>query len=190
MSRFWRSLASMALVGVAAIGLTGCGAKSDSSPAATEHHEGDGHEHEGEHHEGDGHDHSKEGAGHSAGEHSHLAADDIELPKDFDSAVARIKTCHTTVKAALESGELHDAHDPVDELTIVLERVMPLAKESGVDRSHWKEINLLVKEIGGKFDAVHEAVEQHSDGTVATPTVEEAISRLEVIAQAPRAAKQ
>jgi len=173
------------MIALTVIGLSGCEAKP--APEAG-HHDDHDHDHDGDHHEGDGHSH--EGAGHSAGDHTHTAASDIVMPKDFEAAVARIKACHASVKLALEKGELHDAHDPVDEVTIVLEKMMPLAKESGIDRSHWKEINLLVKKLGGHFDAVHEAVEQHTEGEVAVPAVEETIRRLEIIAQAPRATQQ
>lgn len=156
-----------ALIALTAIGLSGCDAKPATDIG---------------HHDGDGHDHQHD--------HDHLAASEVDVPKDFDEAIARIKACHASVKVALEQGELHDAHDPVDEAAIVLEKMMPLAKESGIDRSHWKEINLLVQELGVQFDAVHEAVEQHAEGEVAIPEVDETIRRLEVLAQTSHATQQ
>lgn len=150
--------------------LTGCGSGAVKEEASAEYQAGDGHDH------GGAGDH----------EHAHLTADDMEMPKDFDDAIVRIKACQSTLATALEESDLHEAHRPVDELTILFEEVMPLAKQSGIDRQHWKEMNLLVKEMTEQLNTVHEAIEHHQEGTVTPPPADQAIARLEEIAKEPR----
>jgi len=175
--RFRNGLLTLAvIVLVPALALTGCGSKAAKEGATPEHHEGDGHDH---------------GAGgESEHEHEHLTAADIEMPQDFDAAIIRIKACQATLVTALQGKDLHDAHKPVDELTILFDEMMPLAKKSGIDRQHWKEVNGLVDAMKDKLEVVHEAVEHHSEGTVAAPQNDQEIARLEEIGKAPRSAAE
>jgi len=118
----------------------------------------------GEHHEGDGHDHGKTDAAHddhdeADHDHKHLTEADLDLPKDFAGTVARIKTCSATVAAALKKGDAHDAHKPADELVILTGKLMPLARDGGVPKARWKEINLLAKELESQLGKLHEAVD-------------------------------
>lgn len=131
---------------------SGCSSKPASSPPAEEHHEGDGH------------DHSKDGGshddhGHADHDHEHLTEADIELPKDFAAAVGRIKACNDSVRETLKQGDAHAAHKPADELVILAGKLMPLARDGGVPKARWKEINLLAKELESQLDKLHAAVD-------------------------------
>ncbi|MBX9792289.1 MAG: hypothetical protein K2Y37_25600 [Pirellulales bacterium] len=117
-----------------------------------------------EHHQGDGHDHGTSSAahvdhGHTNHEHEHLTEADLDLPKDFAGAVARIKTCSASVADALKKGDAHDAHKPADELVILAGKLMPLARDGGVPKARWKEINLLAKELESQLGKLHDAVD-------------------------------
>ena len=130
----------------------GCNSKPASAPPAEEHHEGDGH------------DHGKSGSAHddhgdTDHEHAHLTEADLDLPKDFAGAVARIKTCNDSVREALKQGDAHEAHKPADELVILVGKLLPLARDGGVPKARWKEINLLAKELGSQLDKLHAAVD-------------------------------
>ena len=130
----------------------GCSSKQASGPPAEEHHEGDGH------------DHSKEGGarddhGHADHDHEHLTEADIELPKDFAAAVVRIKACNVSVREALKQKDAHAAHKPADELVILAGKLLPLARDGGVPKARWKEINLLAKELESQLDKLHSAVD-------------------------------
>jgi hypothetical protein len=130
----------------------GCNSKPASAPPAEEHHEGDGH------------DHSKESGAHddhgdADHEHAHLTEADIELPKDFAAAVVRIKACKDNVQEALKQGDAHAAHKPADELVIMAGKLLPLARDGGVPKARWKEINLLAKELQSQLDKLHTAVD-------------------------------
>ncbi|MBX3411483.1 MAG: hypothetical protein KF708_02105 [Pirellulales bacterium] len=156
---------------LSAIAVAGCGASNERATTQEEHFVGDGHDHE-----------STER--HASG---HLTASDIELPADFDAAIVRIKTCRETVTTAVDSGNLEGAHAPIDELTLVLEKVMPLARDGGIPREHWKEINTLAQKMIAHVETLHVAVEQGQKPQTENVEIDEAIARLEVIAQAPRA---
>jgi hypothetical protein len=88
-----------------------------------------------------------------------LTEADIELPKDFATAVARIKTCNDSVREALKQGKAHDAHKPADELVILAGKLLPLARDGGVPKARWKEINVLAKELGNQLEKLHAAVD-------------------------------
>lgn len=130
----------------------GCGSKPASGPSAEEHHEGDGHDH-GKSSAAD------EAHGQADHDHEHLTEADFDLPKDFGGAVARIKACSVAVGEALKKGDAHGAHKPADELVVLAGKLMPLARDGGVPKARWKEINLLAKELESELDKLHGAID-------------------------------
>ncbi|MGE0535202.1 MAG: hypothetical protein AB7O68_09515 [Pirellulales bacterium] len=132
--------------------LAGCNSKPASGPTTDEHHEGDGHDH--------GTSAAADGAhGHADHDHEHLTEADFDLPKDFGGAVARIKACSVDVGEALTKGDAHGAHRPADELVVLAGKLMPLARDGGVPKARWKEINLLAKELESQLDKLHDAID-------------------------------
>ena len=130
----------------------GCGSKPATGPSAEEHHEGDGHDHGKSSAAGDPH-------GQADHDHEHLTEADVDLPKDFGGAVARIKACSVSVGEALKKGDAHSAHKPADELVILAGKLMPLARDGGVPKARWKEINLLAKELESQLGKLHDAID-------------------------------
>ena len=169
-------LALFAILTLAVGAFAGCNSKPASAPPAEEQHEGEGHDHD----KGAAHDDH----GDPDHEHAHLTEADIELPKDFSAAVARIKTCNGNVREALKQGKAHDAHKPADELVILAGKLMPLARDGGAPKARWKEINLLAKELESQLDKLHTAVDSDkATGNEAILTaIDTTITELEKVA--------
>jgi hypothetical protein len=126
-------------------------------------------------HEGHaGHDH----------DHQHLCEEDIELPTDFASAVQRIEDCRETIKAEIEAGHLEELHHPLDEATIILGKLMPLARDSGVPKSKWQEVNLVAKDLKKRLGALHTSIDkqQPTDYSKVAPPIDADVRRLQAVA--------
>lgn len=189
MSAYVSHLTSAVIVALSVAGFTGCNSQTGKEPAAEEHHEGDGHDHTGEHYEGDGHDHSKKGAAHDHGSdakhgHAHLTEADLEMPTDFSPAVARIKKCRYSIQEELAAGHLDEVLRPIDEATIILNKIMPIARESGVPKAKWQEINLAATDLKKRLDGLHSAIDKSGrvDFSEAAQPIDAAIRRLELVA--------
>lgn len=131
----------------------------------------------------DEHQHHK----HGAHNHRHLSEKDIAMPKDYSSAVARIKKCRVAIGEEIAAGHLDEVHAPLDEVTIILNKLMPLARNSGIPKAQWQEINVAAKDLKKRFDGLHSAIErkQRFDFKAAVPPIDQAIRRLELVAQVP-----
>jgi hypothetical protein len=130
--------------------------------------------------EHDHHDH----AGHG---HRHLTEKDIQMPTDYATAVARIKKCRGTLADEIRTGHLDAAQEPIDEATIILNKVMTLARDSGVPKAQWQEINVAAKDLKKRLSDLHAAIETRRKvdfKAVAVP-IDQAIRRLEFVARAP-----
>jgi len=71
---------------------------------------------------------------HAGHNHRHLSEKDIAMPKDYSSAVARIKKCRAEIGEEIAAGHLDEVHAPLDEATIILGKLMSLARDSGVPK--------------------------------------------------------
>lgn len=122
----------------------------------TEHQE----HHEDGHH--DGHDHASHK--HSDDEHHEedaaLTEADIDMPRDYASALARLQSYRQQILEALAEGHAHEAHQPLDEMDIVITKLMYIARDSGVPRGDWEEVNLARRELRAQFDLAHAAIDQ------------------------------
>jgi hypothetical protein len=131
-------------------------------------------------------------ATHDAHEHEEesdaLTDADIDMPGDYSLALQRIRECRQQVLAAVADGRPHDAHHPLDELDLVIGRLMYIARDSGIPRARWEEINLARRDLRSQFDTVHAALDadQQPDMTTAAQNTEAVLARLEaVLAQDP-----
>ena len=135
-----------------------------------------------------GHDHGKSKgahAGHNHDEH-HLCEADIVMPKDFPSAVTRIKACRNTIAEEIAEGHLEEVHAPLDEATIILGRLMPIARDSGVPKARWHEINTAAKDLRKRLGDLHAAIDKQAQvdfKSVSVP-IDRAIKSLETVARA------
>jgi hypothetical protein len=109
---------------------------------------------------------------------------DVDMPADFSAAVVRIKEYGTRVFAAIATGTPHDAHRPLDEMDIVIGKLMPIVRSSGVSREEWDEVNSARREIRAQFDLIHAALDrgEQPDMAATRPAIDTAIKRLEDVA--------
>lgn len=122
-------------------------------------------------------------AGHSHS-HTHRTEKDIKLPRDFASAVARLRTCGNTLQEELTAQRYDQAHAALDEATIVLGRLMPLARESGVPKSRWLEINTAGKDLKKRLHEVDDALHDSgkADAAAVTKSIDPSLKKLEAVA--------
>ncbi len=133
-TRLAAALSIAASLAIAFAVVLGC-SRGEVATHATGHHGHDGHDHDG--HEGEEHEE----------EETPITEADIDMPRDFRSAVDRLKQYQQQVLAAIAAGHLHDAHRPLDELDLVIAKLMVLARDSGLPRRDWEEINLTRREL-------------------------------------------
>lgn len=118
-------------------------------------------------------------------EETPLTPDDVPLPVDYADAVRRLCEYRDAVRQAIASGHLHDAHRPLDETTIALERLPAIAKTSGVPRRDWETIVVAGDDLAEALAAVHEAIDagQSPDYEARAPAIDGALQRLQRIAK-------
>jgi hypothetical protein len=109
---------------------------------------------------------------------------DVEMPTDFNAAVERMRDYSTKIKTAILAGTPSKAHRPLDELDIVIGKVMPIARDSGVPRTDWEQVNLARRDLRAQFDVLHAAIDggEKPDWSAAEPGVETALASLESVA--------
>jgi hypothetical protein len=113
---------------------------------------------------------------------------DVALPANLAEAVERISGYRDQIRSAMEAGTPKKAHRPLDELDIVLKKLMPLVRESGVAKTEWQDINLATKSLQDSFNRLHSAIDQKQTPDYAS--VEEAInSGIEVLQTATKKAE-
>jgi hypothetical protein len=84
---------------------------------------------------------------------------DLVMPANFREAVERIAGyCHA-IEQAVAAGHPSKAHRPLDEADIVLSKLMPVVRDSGVPRRQWEAINVTSHEIREQLAVVHEAID-------------------------------
>ncbi len=200
---FCRALIASPLAGgLLCLTTVGCGAGGQSSPASSQgqHHSREDHDHEHSHtgHEHDhGHDHA--GHEHSHADHDHEEHDhgeghtheghedqghaSVEMPKTYAEAVAKLRDYRQQIVRAVADGQPENAHDPLDEMDEVIEHLMPIARDSGIRRTDWEEINVARRALRAELDLVHAAIDagQAPDMTVAEKQTTAALARLEAV---------
>lgn len=117
-------------------------------------------------------------------DHPHLTERDIKLPQDFASAVARLRACGGSLQSELDAKRYDAAHAALDEAQIVLGKLMPLARDSGVPKSKWAEVNLAGKDLKKRFGQIDDVLHRtgRADLQAAAKPIDEALRKLEAVA--------
>lgn len=117
-------------------------------------------------------------------EEAPLTAADVPLPADYADAVKRLFEYRDAVRQAVSSGHLHDAHRPLDETTIALERLPAIAKASGVPRRHWESLVVAGDNLAEALAVIHEAIDagDSPDYEKHAPAIDDALQRLQAVA--------
>lgn len=115
---------------------------------------------------------------------AHVTAQEVERPKDFAAAVARIEQYRDRIRDEIAAGRPAKVHRPLDEAVFVLRWLPEIARDSGIARSHWEEVNTLAQEIEAALDRVHARIDAQQDPDFASVAaeVQRAIDRLKAIA--------
>lgn len=108
---------------------------------------------------------------------------DVDMPKSYGIALERIKSYRDTIRTAVTTGQDTKAHRPLDELDIVLDKLTSIARDSGVSKERWEDVNTSAKELRGLFNQVHSAIDEKRkpDWAAVGDPIDEVIGRLESI---------
>src|SRR4051812_7570033 len=108
---------------------------------------------------------------------------DVARPKDFADAVARIKGYRDSIRADVTAGRPSKAHRALDELDIVLNWLPAIARDGGVPKDRWEEVNTTAQRVQELFNKVHSQIDakQTPDYTAIAEDVDKAIGRLEAV---------
>lgn len=108
---------------------------------------------------------------------------DFDFPENYAAAITQIKGYRGAIQAAVDQGQPANAHRPLDELDIVLDKLPSIAKASKIPIEQWETINLTARELRNLFNQVHAAIDEHRPPDfqdVAQP-INEAIAKLEQV---------
>jgi len=116
---------------------------------------------------------------------------DVARPKDFADAVARIKGYRDSIRADVTAGRPTKAHRALDELDIVLNWLPAIARDGGVPKDRWEEVNTTAQRIQELFNKVHGQIDakQTPDYAAIAGEVDKALAQLEAIPTAGAGAK-
>lgn len=106
---------------------------------------------------------------------------DVQRPADYPAAVRRIETFRDAIQAAVESGDLEQAHHPLDEADFVLRWLPDIARDSGVPRRHWEQIVVASEDLNEVWGEIHSAIDAHltPDYAVRQTAIDDALGRLQ-----------
>lgn len=108
---------------------------------------------------------------HVAHAHDHhdtpLTAGEIASLKEetaqYQDAVQRIGQYQQTVQQETTAGEPAKAHRALDNLDIVLERLPAAARDSGVPKRKWQEVNETAQKLRELFNQIHADIDAGAD---------------------------
>lgn len=118
-------------------------------------------------------------------EETPITAADVPMPDDYAAAVKRLGEYRDAIRQAVSSGRSHDAHRPLDETNIALERLPSIAKASGVPRSDWETIVVAGDDLAEAMAVIHEAIDagQSPDYEAHAAAIDGALQRLRAIVE-------
>lgn len=113
-----------------------------------------------------------------------------EATATFDDAVAKIKELRDETEEETKDGiptNPYVTHQALDKADLVLQWLPQVARDSGVAKEHWEEINTTANDLRTLFEKVHESIDNKQDPDFASVAsdMDEKLSRLEEIAQSP-----
>jgi hypothetical protein len=108
---------------------------------------------------------------------------DVERPADYDDAVTRIAGYRDSIRDDIAAGQPAKAHRALDELDIVLDWLSEIARDGGVPREHWEEVNTAAQELRESFNAVHAQIDagEDPDFDAVAADVDAALARLQAV---------
>ncbi len=165
--------------GMALLAIAGCSPATppDSRSPHEEHADHgatSGHNHDHAHHDHEPHHEQEQPGGHA----------EVDVPRDYPAAVERINSYCQRIVAAIKANQLEQAHEPLDDVDVVLEKLMLISRDSNVPRSHWETINVARRELRTQLDRLHATIDdgQPPDLGHIEPLLQSALQRLQRVA--------
>lgn len=114
-----------------------------------------------------------------------IREEDVPMPADLAEAAIRLRGYCDAIRRALEAGRPHAAHRPLDELDIVLARLMPVVRDSNVPREQWEAVNLARRDLRLAMLELHAAIDEQraADYAAIAPRVDTAIAAMSAAAR-------
>jgi hypothetical protein len=112
---------------------------------------------------------------------------DVDMPADYAAAMPRINDYRDKIRSAIEAGTPGKAHRPLDELDIVLGKLPEIARDSGVPKEKWEEVNTASRELRELFNTLHASIDagEPPDYPAVADDIEETIARLMAVTAEP-----
>ena len=110
----------------------------------------------------------------------------------LSGAVAKIKEFRNATEEETKGGipeNPYKAHQALDQADLVLQWLPQIARDSGVPKEHWEEVNTTANDLRTLFEKVHQNIDdqKHPDFASVAQAIDQKIARLEEIAQLPPA---
>lgn len=112
---------------------------------------------------------------------------DVKRPADFTDAVARIKGYRNSIRDEIAAGRPTKAHRALDELDIVLNWLPETARDHGIPKERWEEVNTTAQRIQELFNKVHSNIDDKKkpDYESVSQDIDKAIGSLEGVTVTP-----
>lgn len=81
----------------------------------------------------------------------------------YEDAIEHIQQYQATIQQETTSGEPAKAHRALDNLDVVLERLPEAARDSGVPKEKWQEVNETAQKLRDLFNQVHANIDAGTD---------------------------
>jgi hypothetical protein len=110
---------------------------------------------------------------------------DVPMPANYAEAIERLCGYRDAIRQAVESGRLSDAHRPLDETNIAIDRLPTVARSSGVPRRDWEQVVTASEDLGEALGEIHAEIDagRKPDYTARAEAIDQALARLKAISE-------
>lgn len=111
---------------------------------------------------------------------------DNDVPADVPAAVEQLRNYIEQLNVAIAGGKLTNAYPPLAEADSVVERMMVIARDSGVPKCYWDRLNAARCTVHEKLEKLRTAIGtgEQRDLESAKDLLDDALGSLEAIALA------
>lgn len=113
-----------------------------------------------------------------------LTEAEVDMPRDYATAIPRIESYRNGIRDAVLGGHPHDAHRHLDEAEFVLRKLIVIARDSDVPREEWENVNVNARSLRVLFNQIHAQIDadQPADYASLAADIDAAIERLTRVA--------
>lgn len=105
----------------------------------------------------------------------------------YADAISKIKLYRDTIRDAMAAGDPTKAHQPLDELDVVLEHLPAVARDNNIPRTDWEAVNTSAQQLRDSFNKVHAQIDTGGkpDYQAVSTDIDNALGRLEAVSKGP-----